>query len=183
MAARVESRVNLLPTDRFEYSRIGKFLTWALSTGRHVLMFTELVVILVFLSRFWFDRRLVNLREIRYQKEVTVDSYDTVLTSFLRTQSQLSSIRRILTGGHDVSGFLSQIQSMTPLGIVYDEITVSSQSATIRGFSTSSQIFSSLLTTLQSSSVVKDLVVRTLEISKDRSPGIDFELLLPRMTS
>lgn len=182
MAARLTPRVNLLPTDRFEYSRIGKFLTWALSTGRHVLMFTELVVIMVFLSRFWFDRRLVNLREVRYQKEITVDSYNYVFDAFLRTQSQLSSLRRILDDRTHISGFLSEIQSLTPLGIEFDEITASSQSASIRGFSPSSGVFSALLSNIQLSPTIRDVSVRTLELSRDRSPGIEFDVTFTRKT-
>lgn len=176
MAARTEPRVNLLPVDRFEYSRVGRFLKWALSIGRRVVMLTELVVIAAFLSRFWFDRSLVNLREQRIQKEAVVDSYDTVLQTFLKTQSQLSAIRNILNSQYNVAGRLTDIQSSTPEGVDYEEIDVSSRSATVRGTASAGPVLSGLLSRLQQTPGVSKVTVKLLELSRKRFPGFDFEV-------
>lgn len=178
MAARPEPRVNLLPVDRFEYSRVGRFLRWALLVGRRAVMLTELVVIAAFLSRFWFDRSLVNLRELRIQKEAVVDSYETVLTEFLRTQSRLAAIRNILNERYHVTDRLTKLQSMTPEGIEYGEVIMSSQSANLRGYAPSASVLSTFLANLKQEPETSKVAVRLLEISKKRLPGFDFEVTL-----
>lgn len=176
MAARVDPLVNLLPSDRFEYSRVGRFLKWALSTGRHVLMLTELVVIIAFLSRFWFDRSLENLREVRIQKEAIVDSYDQVLQGFLTMQSQLVNVRRILRTQFHPAERLSSIQLLTPRDVRYTNIETSTESATLKGFVPSAPSFSTLLSRLQADPTFSEVLVRSLQLSRDHAPGVDFEV-------
>lgn len=176
MTARVDPLVNLLPSDRFEYSRVGRFLQWALSTGRHVLMLTELVVILAFLSRFWFDRTLENLREVRIQKEAIVDSYDQILQRFLTMKSQVVIVRRIFQSQSHSSQTLSTIQSLTPKDIRYTNIETATNSATLKGFVSSAPSFSTLLSRLQGEPTFSEVLVRSLQLSRDHAPGVDFEV-------
>lgn len=145
-------------------------------------MLTELVVIIAFLSRFWFDRSLENLREVRIQKEAIVDSYDDVLDAFLRVQSQVSSIRRILRVQSTISNAFATIQSRTPQGVSFDEITASSQSATFKGFASSSTTLSTFLSNLQTTPQFDTVSVKSLQLSKDRSPGFDFEVQVTEKT-
>lgn len=173
-----KTRVNLLPTDRFEYSKVGRFLQWTLTTGRYLVVFTEMIVIAAFLSRFWFDRTLTDLRESRIKKENIVDSFQQVLNDFLRTQSQLKTIRTILSSQYGVNDHLGQIQSLTNSGIEYDTMSMSSDSARVKGFASSADILSTYLSTLQASPVFDSVSLKTLGISADRAPGMDFELEL-----
>lgn len=57
------SRVNLLPPSEFELSFWGRFLRWAVTTGRYIIVLAELLVILAFLSRFKLDEDLRNINE------------------------------------------------------------------------------------------------------------------------
>ena len=56
MTARHPVPINLLPKTEFELSFWGRFIKWALSTGRYIIILTELVVIIAFMSRFKLDR-------------------------------------------------------------------------------------------------------------------------------
>ena len=55
--------INLLPREEFEQKTVGRFLIWALTVGRWIVIVTELIVITAFLSRFKLDRDLANLYE------------------------------------------------------------------------------------------------------------------------
>lgn len=178
MTAQHIPSVNILPTDRFEYTKTGRFLSWALTTGRYVVVVIELVVILAFLSRFWFDRTLSDLRETRIAKEAVVDSYNDTLLSFLRRQTQLAKIGEIVGQQYGVSNRLSQIQDLTPVGIEYQEIVTSSPSASIRGFATNAPTFSLFLSNLQRKDVYEEVIVKSLKLSAQHPPGFDFELQL-----
>ena len=53
---------NLFPKEPWERGAVGQLLTWVLSVGRYVVVFTELIVISAFLYRFGLDRNLTDLR-------------------------------------------------------------------------------------------------------------------------
>lgn len=179
-SAPASSKLNLLPTDRFEYSRLGRFLKWALSAGRYVVVFTELIVIIAFISRFWFDRQLTDLREQRVQKSAIVASFKDTQNKFEQTKTMLNLIKNALADGPKTVARLSQIQNLTPLGIEYQSITVSSQSASLVGFAPNTNSFSSLITLFQTAKdqFFKKVDIGQFGLSKTRSPGFDFTLEL-----
>ena len=55
--------VNLLEKDDFSESPIGRIVTWAITYGRYIMILTEIVVLLAFISRFSLDRKLTDLNE------------------------------------------------------------------------------------------------------------------------
>lgn len=179
-SAPINPQLNLLPSDRFEYSKLGRFLKWALSAGRYLVVFTELIVIVAFISRFWFDRQLTDLREQRIQKSALVDSFKNIQNKFLATQAMFNLIQNTLGGGVKTVIRLNEIQSLTPLGIEYQSVIVSSQSASLVGFAPNTNSFSSLVTLFQSdpSKSFKSVDVKQFGLSKARSPGFDFTLEL-----
>ena len=56
--------INLLPKEEFAASTWGRILTWLLSTFRIIVIFTEVIVMAVFLSRFWLDAKANDLNEL-----------------------------------------------------------------------------------------------------------------------
>ena len=77
MPARVVG-INLLPQSEFGQTFWGRFLKWAVSTGRYFLIFVELVVIIAFMSRFKLDKDLADLADnIAGKKAVLEAAYAT----------------------------------------------------------------------------------------------------------
>ena len=91
------SRVNLLPPSEFEQSFWGRFLKWAVTTGRHIIIITELVVILAFLSRFKLDEDLRNLNEQINGQISFLESQVPRQTEFIKTQKRLDLVDRLLS--------------------------------------------------------------------------------------
>ena len=176
MPAQISSRVNFLPSDRFEFSKTGKFLNWALTTGRYLVVMTELVVILAFLSRFWFDRNLTDLRESRFQKEVTVDSFKDFELTFLSTQSRLNFIKQTVDSSLKADGELTMINDLSPKGVDYSQIQIEPGKTALFGFAASASDFSSLLSGLESQERFSEISVKVLRLTLDRKPGFDFEI-------
>ncbi len=61
-----------MPGDDLEGRPGGQFLKWALTWGKRIVITTELVVILAFLSRFWLDTEVANNAEKIDQKKLIV---------------------------------------------------------------------------------------------------------------
>lgn len=175
MAAQT-SAVNLLPHERFEFSRLGRLLMWALSTGRIVVVITELVVIGAFLSRFWFDRQLSDLRQVRMQRTASVLALDDVRVKWERLTFLAEEINKANGINFDAAERLNKIQSLTPAGVAFESIDIASQSASLRGYVTGSDVFSRLFSKLKAEKSYDGVGVRKLEQSAIRPPGFDFEM-------
>ena len=61
MAAPKKHEIELLPKEEWEKTSFGKFIKWTLNVGRYIVIATELIVILAFVSRFKLDRDLTDL--------------------------------------------------------------------------------------------------------------------------
>ncbi len=175
MAAQT-SQVNLLPRERFEYSSLGRFLVWALSTGRLVVVLTELVVIGAFVSRFWFDRKLSDLRQVRMQRTAAVAAMDDVRAKWERFQFLAEEINQANGSNFDAAERLAKIQSLTSAGVEFKAIDIGSQSATLRGYVPASDVFSRLFSKLKAEKNYAGVEVGKLELSASRPPGFDFEI-------
>ncbi|MBI5355992.1 hypothetical protein HZB78_00060 [Candidatus Collierbacteria bacterium] len=176
MLAQTNLRVNLLPSDRFEFSKTGKFLGWALTTGRYLVVFTELIVTMAFLSRFWFDKVLTDLREQRLQREVVVDSFKDFESAFLSAQSRVNFAKQTIDSSLRSEEELNAINGLTPKGVDYVQIQISPEKTALSGFAFGAADFSSLLSSLESQERFSEVTVKELRLSLARKPGFDFEI-------
>lgn len=176
MSAQSSPRVNLLPSDRFEFSKAGKFLDWALTTGRYLVVLTELIVTMAFLSRFWFDKVLTDLREQRLQREVVVDSFKEFEQTFLSTQSRFNFVRQTIDSSLKSDEELTAINGLSPIGVDYVQIQIAPEKTSLSGFAASASDFSSLLSGLESQERFSEITVKELRLSMSRKPGFDFEI-------
>lgn len=170
------SAVNLLPADKFEHSQWERFLLWLLSTVRLVLMLTELVVISVFLSRFWFDQKLSDLLQKRMQHTMVVQSMDAIRTEWERTQFLAEEINKVNRSNFDAAGRLAKIQELIPVGVEFESIKISSGSASLKGYVPRGDIFSRLFSKFKAEESYAEVIVEKLEQSLQRQPGFNFEI-------
>jgi hypothetical protein len=112
------SRVNLLPPSEFELSFWGRFLKWAVTTGRYITILTELIVILAFLSRFKLDEDLRNLNEQINTQVGFLDSQMTKETEFLKLQNKLNLADKMLTNRFRAGDTLDYIENNLPPEVV-----------------------------------------------------------------
>ena len=58
-----ELDIDLLKQKPIEERFLGRFLEWALSYGRYIIIGTQIIVLLAFFSRFKLDQELSDLHE------------------------------------------------------------------------------------------------------------------------
>src|SRR3989338_1332237 len=116
--------INLLPQDPFEASFLGKFLKWALSVGRYIVIGTELVVIGSFLTRFSLDRQVTDLNESIAQKQAIIASYGDLESKLRLLQAQLKLVEELDGQTLGTGNFMQTISSFTPLDVVYSDAEI-----------------------------------------------------------
>lgn len=125
--------INLLFKEGFENSTSGRVITWAVSAGRAIVILTELVVIVAFLSRFWLDRTLTNLNEDNDKKRAQVELSLNFENDFRAVQTRLASYKTINSTNFKASGVVEEIGQYLPEDIVITNIDVTENNVEIRG--------------------------------------------------
>lgn len=128
----VSPEINLMPRDDMESKPGGKFLQWALSWGKKIVVLTELVVVLAFLSRFKIDADVAYLSDEIDQKKQIVQS-----TSTFEKEFRSFSDRVTKTGAlEDVTSLLTVYQAaqdLIPTTVEVTQITVTGEEVRFNG--------------------------------------------------
>jgi len=131
MAAR-KSQIEFLPQEGWEKSTLGKLLKWALSTGRYVVVFTELIVILALLSRFKLDRDLTDLNEQIAQYQAMIDASGEFENQFRFLQERVNQINTLEQKRNTLNQILSEISEIAPINVNFDVLSVSSDKVSLQ---------------------------------------------------
>jgi Tfp pilus assembly protein PilN len=131
--------LNLLPKDEFSESFLGKCLTWSLSIGRYLVILTELIVILSFISRFKLDRDLTDLNEqINLQKQIILSYADTE-QQFRTIQAKVDHINQ--TQETDlIIETLTTLERLVPPGVKIAQLSLRPTAITFSGSAFSPQL-------------------------------------------
>ena len=121
----VKKEISLLPESENPRSFGARFFKWITTTGRVVIILTELVVISVFMSRFWLDRKNSDLSEISRQKQAILESVIPFETEFIQLQQRLAYIKNFYSSQPDYEKQINSLISSTPQDIFYDRLSVS----------------------------------------------------------
>lgn len=175
-----DSKINLLLTDPFESSFGGKFLKWALSVGRYIVIATELVVILSFLSRFKLDRDLTDLNEAAAEKEAVLAAYDQLETEYRALADRLELVKQLDQEGLGGKEDLDSLSQVTPIEVSFSNIKLAGDQLELAGRAASERGLAGLLKAMGSKGGFTNILVSQISSSGEKGPGIDFRLTARR---
>jgi Tfp pilus assembly protein PilN len=174
MKKTAQIKINLIPKDPFFSTAPGRILKWALSAGRYIVIFTELVVIMSFIARFTLDRQVTDLNQSINQKKQIILSYGDVEDSVRSAQEKISQYNQSEQEANIVDTFTNLTQIM-PNGIVLDNLSIRPTSINIAGRTLSQNAFNLLINNLQLSQDFTKIDVGELE-SNNEEPGLLFNI-------
>ncbi len=166
-------RINLLPKDPFLGSALGRLLQWALSAGRYIVIFTELVVIISFATRFVLDRRLTDINADIFKKRAVILSYGDLEDRFRATQSKLEQLSK-LQQDINITDVFENLTKVTPKDVKLSQLTIGTSGVTINGKTLSQASFNLLINNLQLSNQFHNITVSNVESSQDESAAFAF---------
>lgn len=165
--------INLLPGDDFEGRPGGKFLKWALTWGKRIVILTEAVVILAFLSRFWLDTIVADQAEqITQKKNVIVASanFEKIFRAAVERINKVGAIDNQVS----LLSVLDKAKALVPSKVAVTQMTVSATDVSLSGQS-DEQSLALLVSAFRSSPNFSDLTVE--KISKTNpSVVVDFSM-------
>ncbi len=102
-----------------------KFIKWALSIGRTLVILTEVIALSAFLYRFSLDRQIVDLHDKIKQKQVIIGLSKQQEDRFRNLQNKLSLLKTLNVKAPIVPGLLAGVVALAPNSLLIHSITVS----------------------------------------------------------
>lgn len=127
-----EAGINLLPDDDLLGRPGGKFLVWALSWGKKIVIITELVVVLAFISRFWLDTSIANFSEEIDKKKTIILASSEFEQKFVDVQKRLNEVKKI-TRVPSATTVMDRTRQVMPQTITLVQMSVNGSSISLAG--------------------------------------------------
>ena len=167
--------INLMPQDPFYETPLGRMLLWASNIGRYLVVFTELIVIISFATRFKLDRDLTDLNSGITQKSNLISSYGS-LENDVRTiqkKTEFLAQQKALLTPLDI---LDTVSTLIPPNVVLSVTQLHDQQVQVVGTAPSSKDLAMFVVNVQRKSLVKGLVVDQVKSSDQGAAGFEFTM-------
>ncbi len=168
--------IEFIPQEDWERTSFGKFLKWLLSVGRWIVIITELLVILAFLSRFKLDRDLTNLNESIKQKQAIISSSASLEKEFRFLQKRLTTIESLQKSQNEAKQVLDIFAELTPVGVQLSNFTYLNRKISLMASANSELAFATFLKNLKESPKIKSLSIAKVLTNEEQGGTIIFNL-------
>ncbi len=177
MSAR-QPAINLLPKTEFEASFWGKFLKWSLTAGRYIIILTEMVVILAFLSRFKLDKDFQDLNDSISGKKNILEATYQIELDFRGVQNRLAEVKKLLALTPSATALLDALSTEVPAGIAFQSVTMTltDRSVAIEASADSEQAFGQYVNSLTNHKIWTESSIGN--IAADAQNGVKFSMKL-----
>lgn len=162
-------QINLIPKDSFEFSTLGKILSWTTTTGRVLVVLTEFVVLLAFGSRFYFDKKVNDLTEEVGQKQVQIETFAETEKLMRKILAKQAPVDNYQTENITFSQKYDGLTRLIPSGVHLEKLSLDINGMGMVGESVSELGFAQLLRSLKRMEGVANLSMK--DTSYDQSSG------------
>ncbi|MDP4010175.1 MAG: hypothetical protein Q8P53_04320 [Candidatus Shapirobacteria bacterium] len=164
-----KKEISLLPEGENPDSLSYRAIHWLTTVGRVVIVLTEFIVIVAFLSRFYLDRKNSDLSEVARQQKAILESTKDFEKEFMFTQNKLNTIQKFYSQTPNYSQYIKSLVESTPLDVVYDSIslqrdeTTSEITSNASLFAYSEESIVGFMTNLTLNPTIKTVDIKTIE--------------------
>src|SRR3989339_1176585 len=124
MPAAPKISINLLGLEQQEHSPIGRFIGWATTYGRYIMVTTEMIVLVAFLSRFSLDRQLTDLKDEIMQKQDIIAANQDLEIQFRQIQDSLNKMKVLLTKQEIPTNTINTLHLLLPSGTYFQSLSI-----------------------------------------------------------
>ncbi len=146
--------INLLESQE---KKVGKFLTWVLSYGRYIIIGTEIIVLLAFLSRFKLDRELTDLHQSIADKQAIILAASDLENQVRTLQNHLIIIKKLDQQRGYPPKLLTSFETMIPTDVTLMEIIINDSKIKLTAVALSNDGFRAFLNNLAASEYFSDI--------------------------
>lgn len=172
MAARTIA-INLLGEEDLKHTPQGRIINWALTYGRYIMIGTEIVVLLAFISRFSLDRKLTDLKEEISQKQAILEANADLEGDIRMLQDALVKIKQTTINQSVPLDTLTLLQALLPADVYVETLDIATDRLSVSAIAGTTYGFSQFLTNLTAAKQFSRIDIG--DIKKSALTGIEFK--------
>lgn len=170
MPKSIKYKINLLPQDPFFKTSLGRTMSWSINVGRYIVIFTQIIVIISFASRFALDRQITDLNKSIHQKQLIIESQSQFENEFRLAQAKIKSYQEINQQSNLVEVF-PLLQKIVPQDFRLNNLKIQSGVVSGEGLALSNNALNLFISNLQLSPNFYDIVVNKIETTEEQTMG------------
>ncbi|MCS7091812.1 MAG: PilN domain-containing protein [Patescibacteria group bacterium] len=183
-AKKRSSDINLLPSKSFSQTVAGRILSWTASTFRIIVIITELLVMIAFLSRFWLDAKINDQKDEISNKKAAISATLDFEREFRDLQSKLEIYKNITDNSHQKSNWFNEITSSLPADVYLTSINYSAKTGlNLEGVSPNEVSIQQLITNIQSRQFFNDASLLNIKTNEKDISILNFEIGIKNLTT
>ncbi len=167
-------RINLLGQQDLEHTPWGRIVSWATTYGRYIMITTEIMVLLAFISRFSLDRKNTDLTEEVTQKQAILEANTSFETSIRSLQANLDTTKKLMINQSRPVDLINMMATLLPPDVYLTSLTINNGKLTISASAGTTTGFAQFLSNLQATKQLQN--VSLSDINRQATTGIVFEI-------
>ena len=175
-ARKKEEQINLLPQKGFQSTTSGRVLAWILSTFRIIVIVTEILVMIAFLSRFWFDAQNTDLNDKIEQKQRILIAARDFEVRFKDIQQRLEVYNSFQNKTASKTDLLARTSSYTPTDVILTRYKVEGDKIEITAVTPNEKSIQQFVINLDNDEALNDVGLSKLSTSSDNSSLLVFTI-------
>ena len=177
-AKKTEANINLLDQEGLEATTTGRILAWVLTSFRVIIIFTEIIVVTAFFSRFWLDNQNTELDDQIRQKQEIIATSSNFENEFRNIQTRLRIFTDLTASTSMSSEILSAITSHIPSDTLLTSVRFNAEQTDVDGITPGEKNISQFMTNLESNDVFESVSLNEISTSQENSSLLIFKLSL-----
>ncbi|OGC52341.1 hypothetical protein A2982_03670 [candidate division WWE3 bacterium RIFCSPLOWO2_01_FULL_39_13] len=148
---------------------VKKIFDWTLKRGVKMIIITEAIVLLIFISRIGSEREMRLLSQKVKEQQIVVEQHQDFEQLFNEKQTKLIQIENIINSKTNWIEIAKNFNSSIPLGAVLTEISYSPGDIEFGAEVSSPEAFGILISKLKSNSSIKSLTLLSSRYNTEES--------------
>lgn len=142
---------------------VDRFLKWALTGGRVVVVITESIALLAFLYRFTLDQQIIDLHTKIQQEQAIIKLLSKNETTYRDLQDRISLSDQFGKTATQAVGVFSDITKLIPTDMTIRTFSLSTSSIKLEGTTTSILSLSSFIDSLKKYQGISSVSIDKIE--------------------
>lgn len=142
---------------------MDKILDWALTIGRFLIILTETIALIIFVSRFSLDRELVDLHDNIKRKQQLLQSLNKTEGNFRSLQARLAIAKKLEGSSGNLASLLKEILSASQSNGVITAFTMSERTILINSNVKSTSAITTLVNAIKNNPRIASVSLDKIE--------------------
>ncbi|MEK7185982.1 MAG: hypothetical protein AAB675_01295 [Patescibacteria group bacterium] len=161
MPKKHSASINLVKGDKDDL--LNKFIDWALTIGRLLVIITEIIALSSFIYRFTLDRQIIDLHSRNKQLETQVNFFSSKEEIYRNLQGRLAVSSEFSSAGQTKVNIFKDVLAFATSGMTYENVTITENSVNIDATFQSASSLKSFINALRQYPALSNVSIGKIE--------------------